>query len=32
MSTTASDVPGIRVSDMVAPDLVISGPFGTASR
>lgn len=29
MSTTASEVAGIRVSDLVAPDLVIKGPYGT---
>ena len=29
MSTTAKDAAGIRVSDIVAPDLVITGPYGT---
>ena len=29
MSITARDAAGIRVSDIVAPDLVIKGPYGT---
>ena len=29
MSTTARDAAGIRVSDIVAPDLVVKGPYGT---